>query len=122
MKQVLLAGVACILLSGCVTNAPDGGNAAPAVEQVSDKAAEVAYAAESAWKGALILTNSAVDAGVLKGQQAKEVSAILAQAKAKRDQAWALYAAGNTAAATPLFNQVIGLVASLGTRTPIPKP
>lgn len=116
MKRTIFALTAAILLAGCATT---GVNSAPPSAVVSMKASEVAYAAESAWKGSLILTEAAVDSGALKGEQATQVSAILAQAKKARDQAWVLVAAGLDA--TPLFNQVIGLVGSIGTRSPVPK-
>lgn len=120
MKRVLFAAAACLVLASCATDGVSPSQPGSVVA-VSQKAAEVAYAAESAWKGALLLTEAAVDSGALKGEQAKQVSAILAQAKSKRDTAWALYDAGNAAAATPLFNQVLGLVGSIGSRSPVPK-
>lgn len=119
MKQVLFASVAALLLASCAT---DGvAPSSPQVVAVAQPVKEAAYAAESAWKGALLLTELAVDSGQLKGAEAARVSAILAQAKTTRDKAWALYDAGMTAASLPLFNQVIGLVGSIGTRSPIPR-
>jgi hypothetical protein len=114
MKKLLAALFAPLfLLAACATDGITPGQPTPIVSQVNvDKAM---YVGESAWKGALVMVDAAVSSGVLKGDNAARVRVTLAQAKAKRDQAWSLYDLGNKTGALAAITQVQSLVADLGT-------
>ena len=109
MKRLLIAlaiASAPMALGACST-------LSVAVSSTADEKA--LYVAESAFKGAVLSVEAAVDSGQLKGENAQKASMYLSQARAALLKARQAYAISDAVTAKSNADLAISLLANIGT-------
>jgi len=109
MKPLAIALALCLApvsLGACST-------VSTAVSPTADEKA--LYVAESAFRGALLSVEAAVDAGTLRGSDADKASLYLAQARSYLLKARAAYAISDASGAKTNADLAIALLANIGT-------